>query len=61
MKTGSGKVKEESHKILKVYSAINIKLQRYLEDRTKLREIEKIILTDLLELLVLLCSITMQQ
>jgi len=32
-----------------------------LEDRAKLKEIEQIMSTDLLELLVLLCSIIMQQ
>jgi len=32
-----------------------------LEDRAKLREIETSVSTDLLELLVLLCSIIMQQ
>ena len=49
-------------KMLKVYSAINTKkLQRHLEDRAKLREIETIISTDLYQLLVLLCSIIMQQ
>ena len=50
--------RKESNKNVK--STINTKkFQRHLEDRAKLREIETIISTDLLELLMLLCSIVM--
>ena len=47
---------------IKIHPAINIKkLWWQLEDRAKLKEMETIISIDLLELLVLLCSIIMQQ
>jgi len=62
VKTGSRKVTGNKVKnILKPHGAINTKRWRHLEDRAKLSEIETIISTDPLKLLVLLCSIIMQQ
>ena len=60
MKIGPEKGKgKKGLKMLKVYNAENEKIHMHLEDRAKLREIETI--QYLLELLVLLCSVIMQQ